>query len=414
MPQDVISELRRGYDELTQSQKRIAEAIVEDPEFVAFATVDKMAARLGVSPSTVVRFAYRIGLNGYQDLQDRVRVLVRSQMRSNVLPAGGEPGLTTHLGDSVFARSFDHDLEILRRTIVGLERRGPRSGGHDPRRGPPRLRRRRHDLAQRRLLRGPRPGPDAGRDPPPRRGPGLGRAAALDHRRGRAPRADLPAVRAGQPPDHQLGHAARARQVVAVTDTPISPVGQRVDVVLPTLVSGLSTQNSFVAAMAVVNALLNGVVAQSPEAMERYGRIMALLNEWDVFVLKGDDGSCTLGRRREPTEIPAASSDPCRRGHRCLRCVRRSSARRSRRRRGAGRAARRRSGPPPRAARRDARRQRERLRLVRQPQQARGRAGPRRRPRAATASWRSSPNPTCCWSRGGRARPMPWGSTTRP
>ena len=290
MPQDVISELRRGYDELTQSQKRIAEAIVEDPEFVAFATVDKMAARLGVSPSTVVRLAYRIGLNGYQDLQDRVRVLVRSQMRSNVLPAGGEPGLTTHLGDSVFARSFDHDLEILRRTIVGLNvedldravtilleaRRVYVVGGTTS-----------HSVAYYAAL-------------------------ALDRMRGEIhllagdPASAAPLLSITDedallvltfPPYAQgslrITNWARSQgaQVVAVTDTPISPVGQRVDVVLPTLVSGLSTQNSFVAAMAVVNALLNGVVSQSPEAMERYGRIMALLNEWDVFVLKGDDGS---------------------------------------------------------------------------------------------------------------------------
>jgi DNA-binding MurR/RpiR family transcriptional regulator len=59
-PADVIQTVRQGYDELTKSQKWIAEAIVDDPEFVAFATVDKMASRLGVSPSTVVRFTYRL------------------------------------------------------------------------------------------------------------------------------------------------------------------------------------------------------------------------------------------------------------------------------------------------------------------------------------------------------------------
>jgi DNA-binding MurR/RpiR family transcriptional regulator len=290
MPQDVISELRRGYDELTSSQKRIAEAIVEDPEFVAFATVDKMAARLGVSPSTVVRFAYRIGLNGYQELQDRVRELVRSQMRSNQLPADGEPELTTHLGDTVYAGSFEHDLENLRRTIVGLSledleravsilveaRRVFVVGGTTS-----------HSVAYYAAL-------------------------ALDRMRGdvqliagdAASAAPLLSITKGDallvmtfPPYAQgslrVTNWARSQGalVVAVTDTPISPVGQRVDVVLPTLVSGLSTQNSFVAAMAVVNALLNGVVAASPEAMERYGRIMSLLNDWDVFVLKGDDGS---------------------------------------------------------------------------------------------------------------------------
>jgi DNA-binding MurR/RpiR family transcriptional regulator len=80
--QDVLSAVRRKYDELTHSQKRIAEAIVEDPEFVAFATVDKLAERISVAPSTVVRFAYKIGLNGYPDLQERVRKVVRGQMRA--------------------------------------------------------------------------------------------------------------------------------------------------------------------------------------------------------------------------------------------------------------------------------------------------------------------------------------------
>jgi len=292
MPQDVISELRKGYDELTQSQKRIAEAIVEDPEFVAFATVDKMAARLGVSPSTVVRFAYRIGLNGYQDLQDRVRVLVRSQMRSNVLPSDGELDLTSHLGDGVYAQSFEHDLENLRRTIIGLAKEDL-------------------DRAVDILVKARRVYVVGGTTS---HSVAYYTALALDRMRGdihllvgdAASASQLLSMTADDallvftfPPyasgSLRVTNWARLQgaTVIGVTDTPISPVGQRVDVVIPTLASGLSTQNSFVAAMGVVNALLNGVVASSPEAMDRYGRIMELLDNWDVFVLKGDDGTAT-------------------------------------------------------------------------------------------------------------------------
>src|ERR1700716_1869052 len=53
----VIEELRRRYDRLTQSQKRIAEYIVEHSQAVAFSTVDQMAARLDVNPSTIARFS---------------------------------------------------------------------------------------------------------------------------------------------------------------------------------------------------------------------------------------------------------------------------------------------------------------------------------------------------------------------
>src|SRR5258705_2278462 len=80
---DVMEELRRRYDRLTQSQKRIAEYIVEHSQAVAFSTVDQMAAQLDVNPSTIVRFTYRLGLNGFPDLQERMRELVRGQLSRN-------------------------------------------------------------------------------------------------------------------------------------------------------------------------------------------------------------------------------------------------------------------------------------------------------------------------------------------
>jgi DNA-binding MurR/RpiR family transcriptional regulator len=74
---NVIEELRLCYDLLTQSQKRIADYIVDHSQAIAFSTVDEMAARLGVNPSTIVRFCYRLGLNGFPGLQECMRLLAR-------------------------------------------------------------------------------------------------------------------------------------------------------------------------------------------------------------------------------------------------------------------------------------------------------------------------------------------------
>jgi DNA-binding MurR/RpiR family transcriptional regulator len=285
---DVIQAVRRTYDELTRSQKRIAEAIVDDPEFVAFATVDKMASRLGVSPSTVVRFTYRLGLTGYQDLQERVRVLVRSQMRSATSEVD-EHQVLAHLGDSAFARSFGQDLDHVRRTIAGLDL-AVLEGSIEL-------------LAEaRRVL-------VAGD------GTAYGVAhfmsLALDRTRGQAylVRADGESV--GRLVDIGTDDAMiaftfppyastvlravqwanqRGVRVVGVTDSPISPVGQLVDFVLPALVSGIGPQNTLVAAMAVANALLNGVVMRIQDrALERYGTVSKLMDEWDNYVLKSND-----------------------------------------------------------------------------------------------------------------------------
>src|SRR5262245_26679880 len=76
---DVIDELPRRYDRLTQSQKRTAEYIVEHPQAVACSAVDQMVGELYVNPSSIVRFTYRLGLNGFPGLQELMREVVPDQ-----------------------------------------------------------------------------------------------------------------------------------------------------------------------------------------------------------------------------------------------------------------------------------------------------------------------------------------------
>jgi DNA-binding MurR/RpiR family transcriptional regulator len=282
---NVIQSLRDSYDELTKSQKRIAEAIVEDPEFVAFATVDKMAARLGVSPSTVVRFTYRLGLTGYHDLQERVRTLVRSQMRSSTADVD-EAGVLEHLGETAFARSLEHDLANLRQTIAGLE--GPE------------LQRAVDLLSQARRIVVAADGTA--------HSVASYMTLALDRTRGEVTLALADTMSVGRlidigpedvmlaitfPPYAQSVHRAvrwakeRQTKVLAITDSPVSPVGQLGDVDLAVRVSGVGPHNTMVAVMAVANALLNQLVLQSQDrALARYGVVNSLMEDWDLSVLK--------------------------------------------------------------------------------------------------------------------------------
>lgn len=284
---DVIQALRDSYDELTRSQKRIAEAIVEDPEFVAFATVDKMAGRLGVSPSTVVRFTYRLGLSGYQDLQERVRTLVRSQMRSATAVAD-EHGVVAHLGETAYARSLEHDLANLRQTAAGLELAQLEQAVEL-------LGKARSILVvadgsaysvaayatlvigrtrgQVDLVRGEMES--------------LGRLVDIDA-------SDVMIAITFPPYASSVLRAARwakerGAAVIALTDSPVSPVGQLADVGLPARVSGIGPHNTMVAAMAVANAVLNQLFLQRRErAIERYAVVTGLTDDWDLGVLKSD------------------------------------------------------------------------------------------------------------------------------
>ena len=76
-------------------------------------------------------------------------------------------------------------------------------------------------------------------------------------------------------------------KIIALTDTPISPVGQISDVVLLAVSAGMGMQNSLVAPMAVANALLNSVAAaKGTSALARYDRHSLLMNRFEAFMLK--------------------------------------------------------------------------------------------------------------------------------
>ncbi|HKK53085.1 MAG TPA: MurR/RpiR family transcriptional regulator, partial [Myxococcota bacterium] len=75
--QDLIA---TASDRLTPTDRRIAAAIIDDPSLLAFGTVSDLAERVGTSPPSIVRFAARLGFEGFRDLQGQVRHRLSRQM----------------------------------------------------------------------------------------------------------------------------------------------------------------------------------------------------------------------------------------------------------------------------------------------------------------------------------------------
>jgi len=69
-------------DQFSKGQKRIAQYILEHADEAAFMTAFKLGETVGVSESTVVRFAAELGFDGYPKLQKAVRDLIRSKLNS--------------------------------------------------------------------------------------------------------------------------------------------------------------------------------------------------------------------------------------------------------------------------------------------------------------------------------------------
>ncbi len=59
--------------ELTPTERRIAEAVLAEPTLLAFGTVSDLADCVGTSRPSIVRFANKLGFDGYTLLQQHVR-----------------------------------------------------------------------------------------------------------------------------------------------------------------------------------------------------------------------------------------------------------------------------------------------------------------------------------------------------
>jgi len=66
--------------ELTPTERRIAEAVLAEPTLLAFGTVSDLADRVGTSRPSIVRFANKLGFQGYTLLQQHVRSDLSQQL----------------------------------------------------------------------------------------------------------------------------------------------------------------------------------------------------------------------------------------------------------------------------------------------------------------------------------------------
>ena len=74
--------IANASDRLTPSERRIAETVMGDPTLLAFGTVSDLAELCGTSRPTVVRFAHKLGFDGYSDLQSHVRTDLTTRLTS--------------------------------------------------------------------------------------------------------------------------------------------------------------------------------------------------------------------------------------------------------------------------------------------------------------------------------------------
>ncbi|MCX8130216.1 MAG: MurR/RpiR family transcriptional regulator, partial [Clostridia bacterium] len=78
--QDLISKIHTSMPELSKGQRLIANYIINHYDKAAFMTAAKLGDIVGISESTVVRFAIELGYDGYPKLQKVLQELIKSKL----------------------------------------------------------------------------------------------------------------------------------------------------------------------------------------------------------------------------------------------------------------------------------------------------------------------------------------------
>ena len=79
---DLSNRINDAYSKLSKGQKRLATYITDNYDKAVFLTAAKLGEVVGVSESTVVRFATHLGYKGYPEFQSALEELVRNKLNS--------------------------------------------------------------------------------------------------------------------------------------------------------------------------------------------------------------------------------------------------------------------------------------------------------------------------------------------
>lgn len=114
MTQALLKRIDRMMPKLSKGQKRIATFIQDEYDKAAFMTAAKLGETVGVSESTVVRFATEIGYDGYPKLQNAMQEMIRDKLTSVQRIEVTSNRIGT---ESVLENVLNQDIEKIKRTI---------------------------------------------------------------------------------------------------------------------------------------------------------------------------------------------------------------------------------------------------------------------------------------------------------
>lgn len=119
MAANILGEIKRRMPAFSKGQKSIASYILTHYDKAVYMTASKLGAAANVSESTVVRFAFELGFDGYPGLQDALKETIKSKLTAvqRIDVADEQLG-----GADLLTKVMNTDIEKIRRTMEVISR----------------------------------------------------------------------------------------------------------------------------------------------------------------------------------------------------------------------------------------------------------------------------------------------------
>ena len=115
---DIITRMNEKFMKMSKGHKAIASYISDHYEQAVFMTAAKLGETVGVSESTVVRFASGLGYDGYPEFQKELESWVKNKLNT-VQKIGTKYGKSTQ--SEILSSVLNADIEKIQDTLVSLD-----------------------------------------------------------------------------------------------------------------------------------------------------------------------------------------------------------------------------------------------------------------------------------------------------
>ena len=119
MAKSILHTIEQNMNGFSKGQKLIGSYILQNYDKAAFMTASKLGKTVGISESTVVRFASELGYDGYPSMQRALQEMIRSRLTSTQRIQQAGDLLS---GQDVLATVMQSDMDKVRMTIDEADR----------------------------------------------------------------------------------------------------------------------------------------------------------------------------------------------------------------------------------------------------------------------------------------------------